>query len=129
MTLPPPIDVLIIAHDPQLTGALLDGLHERQLATDVAGDLVETRRLLARARYKAVVLDLTMPVATPRDVLNTLACEATPSDHIIVIADSDGSRVADLRRMALKFTVFAPDRIADVLASIDAASHVRNSTH
>ena len=129
VTLPPPIDVLIIAHDTQLTGALLYALHARQLATDVAGDLVETRQLLSRTRYKVVVLDLTLAVATPRDVLNVLTCEPTPSDHIIVIADADGSRVADLQRMALKFTVFARDRVADLVAFIEAASHARTPTH
>ena len=79
MSLPPRIDVLLITSDDDLCRALLRDLHAYALTTDTAAEIVEARRLLARASYHVVVV--VDPDAQETDEI----AEMVPSNESVIV--------------------------------------------
>jgi DNA-binding response OmpR family regulator len=88
---PAAVDVLVVEKDAAQSAILAHAIRETGLTTDVAGDVVESKRLLARERYRVLILALDLPDGSGIDVLDFIRAEQLPGLQIIVIADTDTS--------------------------------------
>lgn len=88
---PSAIDVLIVEGDQAESEMLAHSIRQTGLTTDVAGDVLESKRLLARSSYKALILDLTLPDGSGINVLDFIRAEQLSELRIIVLADVDTS--------------------------------------
>lgn len=59
----PRIDVLVVEDDRPLSELLTRAIRRNDLATDVAGDVLEAKRLLARNQYKVILGEIADSVA------------------------------------------------------------------
>jgi DNA-binding response OmpR family regulator len=75
---------------------------------DVAGDVVEAKRLLARGMYRVLVLDLILPDGTGFDVLDFIKAEKIALLPIVVITGADASLLTRIDRSIVKTVMFKP---------------------
>ena len=61
-----------------LSALLVDVFHEKGLSTDVAGDVIEAKRLLARNDYRVVLLDFILPDGNGSDVIDFIKAQQMP---------------------------------------------------
>src|SRR5436309_3248079 len=108
MSVPPPLDVLVVEDDRLTCELLVHAIHEEGLTTDVAGTVVEAKRLLARGSYRVVVLDLILPDGTGFDVLEFIRTENLLPLPIIVTTAADASLLMRLDRTMVKSIMFKP---------------------
>lgn len=103
----PRIDVLVVEDDHALSELITRAIRRNDLSTDVAGDVVEATRLLARSRYKVVILDLMLPDGSGFEVLEYMKREGV-APNVIVITAADGALLVRLDRSAVKTVMFKP---------------------
>lgn len=108
MPAPPELDVLVVEDDRLISELLVHALHLAGLATDVAGDVLEAKRLLARGSYRTLVLDLILPDGTGFDVLQFIRAQKLPLLPIIVITAADAGLVRQIDRSMVKSVMFKP---------------------
>jgi DNA-binding NtrC family response regulator len=108
MLAPPTLDVLVVEDDRLISELLLHAIQDAGLTTDVAGNVVEAKRLLARGSYRVLVLDLILPDGTGYDVLDFIQAAKLPTLPIIVITAAEPSLLARLDRAMVKSVMFKP---------------------
>jgi len=113
-------DVLIVEDDRVLLYLLVHSLHEVDLTTDVAGDVVEAKRLLARHAYAVLVLDLVLPDGSGVDVLEFIKAEKLAPMNIVVITAAEAFLLARIDRSLVKTIMFKPLDVAHFVASVRA---------
>ena len=118
MSVAPSLDVLVVEDDRALSELLVRSLHAARFTTDVAGDVVEAKRLLARGSYKVLVLDLILPDGTGFDVLAFIKSEKLPPPQIVVITAADASLLARIDRSLVKTVIFKPLNVEHLVASV-----------
>ena len=126
----PQIDVLVIARDATFVAPLVRALHERALTTDVAGDLVEAKRLLSRGAYGATLLDLTVDGTSGMAMITFVQTERRAAGTIIVITSANAPMLERLDRSVVKTVLFKPLDAAQIATHISEAvrhSHPRDS--
>jgi DNA-binding response OmpR family regulator len=104
----PSPDVLIVEDDHALSHLLVLALREIGLTTDVADSVIEAKRLLSRAGYGVVILDLILADGTGFDVLDFIRSEKLMPLKIIVITAADASLLVRLDRSMVKSVMFKP---------------------
>ena len=102
------IDVLVVEDDSAVREIVLHALHRAGLSTDVAGDVVEAKRLLARGTYRVLVLDVILPDGTGFDVLDFIRAENVGPLPIVVITGADASLLTRIDRSMVKTVMFKP---------------------
>lgn len=105
---PPRIDVLVVEDDGLMSALLVEGLHTLSLSTDVAGTVVEAKRLLARMDYAVVVLDLLLVDGTGFDVLDFMRTERLPTMQVVVVTAAEPALLEQLDRSRVKTVLFKP---------------------
>ena len=118
MTSPHDVDVLIVEDDQPLSDLLARALQRVDLTTDVAGDVAEAKRLLARGSYRVLVLDLILPDGTGFDILEFIKTQTLPPLQIIVITAAEPSLLVRLDRSMVKNVIFKPLDIQHFAASV-----------
>jgi DNA-binding response OmpR family regulator len=118
MSLFPGIDVLIVEDDRPLSDMLAWAIQRDGLTTDVAGDVAEAKRLLARGSYKVLVLDLLLPDGTGFDLLDFMRAEKLPRLQIVVITAADASLLVKIDRSLVKSVTFKPLDVEQFVASV-----------
>ena len=118
MSVAPSLDVLVVEDDRALSELLVRSLHAASLTTDVAGDVIEAKRLLARGSYKVLVLDLILPDGTGFDVLGFIKAEKLAPLQIVVITAADGSLLMKIDRSMVKTVIFKPLNVEHLVASV-----------
>jgi len=113
-------DVLIVEDDRALLSVLVQSLHNVDLTTDVAGDVVEAKRLLAREAYAVVVLDLVLPDGSGVDVLDYIKAQKIAPTNILAITAADAFLLARVDRSLVKTIMFKPIDVAHFVASVRA---------
>ena len=127
MTPPPAIDVLIVEDDLTTATLLVHALRSAELSTDVAGDVVEARRLLARGQYKVVLLDLMLPDGTGFEIIEFIKSSGLLPMHIVVVTAADPSRLVQLDRSVIKTVLFKPLDTDHVRALVTALVRGRSA--
>jgi DNA-binding response OmpR family regulator len=103
----PQLDVLVVEDDALTSTLLVEGLHAVGLTTDVAGTVLEAKRLLSRERYSVVVLDLVLPDGTGFDILDFMKAEKLRI-QVVVVTAADALLVERLDRSLVKTVIFKP---------------------
>jgi DNA-binding response OmpR family regulator len=104
----PSVDVLVVEDNRLVSELLLHALRSAGLTTDVAGNVVEAKRLLARGSYRVLVLDLILPDGRGSDVLDFIKSERLPPMHIMVITAADPAYLTGIDRSIVKSVMFKP---------------------
>jgi DNA-binding response OmpR family regulator len=118
MSVPPHVDVLVVEDDRLVSELLVHALHAAQLTTDVAGDLLEAKRLLARGDYRILVLDLLLPGGTGFDLMDFIKSGKLLHPQIIVVTAADASLLTRLDRSLVKSVMFKPLDVQHFLAAV-----------
>src|SRR4051794_6589276 len=98
MPVPPSLDVLVMEDDRLLAELMLHTIQDTGLTTDIADNVVEAKRLLARGSYRVLVLDLILPDSTGGDVLDFIQSEHLPAMYIMVITAAEPALLVKLDR-------------------------------
>jgi DNA-binding response OmpR family regulator len=115
-----------VKDDRSLSEQLLPSLRDKDLTSDVAADVVEAKRLLARNQYKVVVLDLMLPDGTGFDGLDFIHAERlTPS--IVVVTVADRSLLVKLDRAVVKTIMFKPFDVEHLASYVHTLTLARSS--
>ena len=85
----PSIEVLVVEDDEPISTMIVRLLQRAGLTTDVAGSVVEAKRLLARGDYTVLVLDLRLADGTGLEVIDFVKSEQPPPIHIVVITAAE----------------------------------------
>src|SRR5947209_20238913 len=120
MSVAPSLDVLVVEDDRALSELLVRSLHAASFTTDVAGDVVEAKRLLSRGSYAVLVLDLILPDGTGFDVLDFIKVGELPPVNIVVITAAEGSLLTRLDRSLVKTVMFKPIALDHFVATVSA---------
>src|SRR5437870_4660595 len=104
----PFIDALIVEDNRALSGLLVAVLQSKGMSTDVAGDVVEAKRLLARHNYRVILLDLILPDGSGIDVLDFMKSENLPKADVIVMTAAEASQLGGLDRSMVSSIFFKP---------------------
>ena len=119
---PPQIDALVIASDAAFVAPLVRALLERGVTTDVAGDIVEAKRLLSRGAYAVTLLDLAVDAASGPAMITFVQAERRAAGSIIVTTSANTPMLERLDRSVVKTVFFKPIEVAEIAAHIaDAA--------
>jgi len=116
----PPVDVLVVENDRALVELLLPALHRAELTTDVAGDVTEAKRLLARGNYKVLVLELILPDGTGFDVLDFITSPGVAPPHVVVITPYDPSILGRISRSPAQIVMFKALDLAQFVGCVRA---------
>ena len=104
----PAVDVLLIEDDDVLCTLLIHALRGRDLAVDVADDVVESKRLLSRNLYKVALIDLVLRDGDGYEVIDFIRSSGPTDMHSIVITGTDSSALGQLDRSVAKNVFFKP---------------------
>jgi DNA-binding response OmpR family regulator len=113
-----PIDVLVVEDDRGLSDLLAHALRRAGLTIAVASDVVGAKRLLARGRYKVLVLDLMLPDGTGFDILSLIKAESVLPPQIMVMPAADASLLEGFDRSVVKTVTVKPFDVEHLVASV-----------
>jgi CheY-like chemotaxis protein len=117
----PDHQVLVVDDHESLRSLLSAALRRKKLLIDTAGDGSETIELLARKRYRVLVLDLMMPVVTGWEVLDWIRThqDRRPASVIILTA-TDRDVMQRLDPAVVNAIIFKPFDVFEVATYIQA---------
>jgi DNA-binding response OmpR family regulator len=105
---PPGVDVLLVEDDAVTSTLVVNALHERHLTTDVAGDVVEAKRLLSRGAYMVVVVDLLLADGSGSEVIDFIKGNRLTTAHVVVVTAASPSLLESVDRSIVKTLFFKP---------------------
>ena len=121
----PAVDVLLVEDDAVLVTLLTHALHLRSLTTDVAGDVLDATRLLARNIYRVVVIDVLLPGGTGFDIVDFIRTTGVQSTHVVAVTAADPEMLGRLDRDVVKTLFFKPlnvEHLASYVQTLAAQS-------
>jgi len=104
----PAVDVLLVEDDAGTSTLIVDALHGRNLTTDVAGDVFEAKRLLSRAAYTVVVVDLLLADGAGSEVIDFIKNIGLTSTQVVVVTAASPSLLGGVDRSIVKTLFFKP---------------------
>lgn len=121
------VDVLVVEDSIALSALLAQALQRKDLTTDVAGDVVEAKRLLCRGTYKVMLLDLILPDGRGQDVLDFIRRESIPRMPVLVITAAEAEVLATLDRSMVTSVFIKPVEPAQIAEFVHALTLQRAS--
>ena len=112
--MPPTVDVLLIEDDDVLCTMLTHALRGRDLAVDVADDVVESKRLLSRNAYKVALIDLVLRDGDGFEVIDFIKSSGPSLMQSIVITGSGSADLGQLDRSVAATVFFKPLNVEQV---------------
>ncbi len=116
----PSIEVLVVEDDEPISTMIVRLLQRAGLATDVAGTVVEAKRLLARGDYTVLVLDLRLGDGTGLEVIDFIKAERLQPIHIVVITAAEHGLIQQVDRRLVHAVLLKPLDIEDFVATVRA---------
>lgn len=104
----PGVEVLLVEDDAVTSTLIVDALHGRQLTTDVAGDVVEAKRLLSRGAYTVIIVDLLLADGTGSEVIDFIKSARPTATHVVAVTAADPPLLERIDRSTVKTLFFKP---------------------
>lgn len=103
-----PLDVLVVEPDSALCISLTRALVALGLTVDVAATVTESKRLLARETYRAVLLSMGLPDGTGLDVLAYIREQDSADALILLMLEPEDAAIEAFEPSALPAALFRP---------------------